>query len=174
MKHPNRIKSNIASKFQFISYESVLCLLICVFSFFGLKALLSNSNADFTSVYTPTSAFSNDPSEIIDRDLKKVDAIPFESNTPTDNLEISGYFEANENMNFIIKDFHAYVDYELDFGNGIRIKAEEFIVKYAYPKAGKYNVRLWASSQGKKKLLHKERINVQQAIEVSPDAYFEQ
>ncbi|MFK7810543.1 MAG: PKD domain-containing protein [Saprospiraceae bacterium] len=171
MKDPNRLKSEFTKKTQFFSYEFVVCVFICLFSFFAIKGLMDNSTTDFTSVYTPDPA--SGPSNEIDRDSRTVSTAPFESNSPKDNLEISGYFEAGESLHFNINDYHALIDYELDFGNGNSAIAKEHSIKYAFPRKGKYDVRLWGTCKGKKKLLHKERIHIQEAIEVSPDAYVE-
>ncbi len=101
-------------------------------------------------------------------------AIPIlneKSNSPVVN--ISGIREASEIIHFKVEGFQKNANYKFDFGDDISRTMNKPVVKHAYRKPGKYDVKLVVSYKNVTKVLYENTITISESIEVPDGAFSE-
>jgi len=164
MKHPKPFMSE--KKNNFISGELLICLLICIVGLLMLSRVMTSCPDHSPTVYTPPNTNSSPKTA-------RLGFAKFPKLDHVEDMDIKGFKEAKEKLTFYIPDFHRKIKYDLDLGNGKVITVKEEKVTYAYPEYGTYNVKLWGSCNGQRKLLRTKRLRIKEAIEVSEDAFKE-
>lgn len=165
MQHPNPRPSTNQSQSSFTLSEKIFCSLLLIVGILGLQSVMVSAPKNGPSVLTPSSPHQSTPVTPA-KDLQK--APPLKG-----KLQITGYFEAEEEVTFRIPNFYELLSYELELGNNKTLKVKNEYVKFTYPKQGKYEVKLWVIHNGERKLLDSREITINEAIKVSDNAFVE-
>ena len=82
-------------------------------------------------------------------------------------LHISGIPEVGANMYFEIQSYNSNATYTLDLGNGIKKHFKGKKQKYKYKKAGQFDLKLFITYNGKTKLVHNEKMEIDRQVVAS-------
>ena len=86
------------------------------------------------------------------------------------HLEIDGFMEANEPVNFIIKRFNKNATYVLSLSNGEQIEFQQKEYQYTFKKPGRYSASLEVIYKDKRETIAQEKFEIMEAIAVAPVA----
>lgn len=86
------------------------------------------------------------------------------------HLEIDGFMEANEPVNFIIKRFNKNATYVLSLSNGEQIEFQQKEYQYTFKKPGRYSASLEVIYKDKREIIAQEKFEIMEAIAVAPVA----
>ena len=82
-------------------------------------------------------------------------------------LQISGIPEVGANMYFEIQSYNSNATYTLDLGNGVKKHFKGKKQKYSYKKAGQFDLKLFITYNGKTKLVHNEKMDIDRQVVAS-------
>ena len=90
-------------------------------------------------------------------------SLPFASpnqDSTTNDLEISGNFEANQPMTFTLSSFNPKISYIIDFGDGEEMILNKDHCKYTYKNQGSYQLKMKALFNQKAQILYTKTLNI--------------
>jgi hypothetical protein len=175
MNQPDRAHTKTPSHSSSKSHyhERIICSLMLLLGILGLQHIMTSSPKFSPTVYYTSSA---QVSPMYPRTgEEKVSPVSNQEYRETDQelLQISGHFEAEEELIFNIPDFFSKVSYVLNLGNNHTIPFNDSTVHYRYPKSGRYTIELWATHLDEKKLLFSRKIKINERIEVDEDSFID-
>lgn len=85
----------------------------------------------------------------------------------TSFLHISGIPEVGSNMYFEIQSYNSNAIYTLDLGNGVKKHFKGKKQRYRYKKAGQFDLKLFITYNGKTKLVHNEKMDIDRQVVAS-------
>ncbi len=172
MSNARKKKSNTSELERYISEleenkrksrrDTTLLAFLIIIGMIGLTYVLSNpqpSTGKDVITFEDDREHSTNPSTSDEKPQPK--KVSIES-----LLLIEGEREANEAIKFIITSFDKRVNYQIDYGDGKLVNANRKVNIYKYPIAGKYNIKLYSTYNGRTKKLHTQQILINTAIEV--------